>query len=727
MALKTKENKAGEAMNRVAQALGELWRAERPALPLWSPVLIGIGIQIYFLLPKEPPGWTYAVAVATPLIVGAAFWQVARRYWAGVLIVLLIGLGYAVAGLRAHVVAAPVLERALDATVEGRVVEVGRSASGRLRLVMDDLTIFGLQAAGTPERAQVTLLGGVGALTISPGDRVSVAARLGPPGRPVEPGGFDFRRVAWFKQLGAIGYARGAPALLPKDDGARGSIIERAAAVVASWRAQLSAGLRTALPGETGAIAAAVTVGDRGGVSPETLADLRASNLAHLLAISGLHMGLVTALVFGGARLALALIPGVGERWRVKRTAAYVALAAAAGYLVISGASIATQRAFVMAVVVLGAVILNRQAITFRALAVAALIILILRPESLLHVGFQMSFAATTAIVAGFTLARARGWTGWFSKGGRARAALGYFAALIGTSLLAGLATAPFGAFHFNLVSHYGLVANFAAVPVMGFWVAPAALFAAVLAPFGLAAPALAVMGAGIDLILGVAGWVAGLEGASRLVAAGPTAALAMVTLGGLLLALSRTRLRLFGAGLMIGAAFAWPMLQSRPALLVAEGGALMGLATSEGRALDHHSAQGYAASQWLRRDGDEADQRTAAARRGFTRADGLVIAPLANGWSVVSAPNRRVELSELVQLCAPRRVLIIPRSRAPIDGDCIFLGEADLARIGALSIDGDGADIVLRSAVDHAGDRLWTRRGGAAEDDPPLAGASGQ
>ena len=184
------------------------------------------------------------------------------------------------------------------------------------------------------------------------------------------------------------------------------------------WRAALSVGIRSQLEGEEGAFAAAVIVGDRVGVSRDSTQALRDSSLAHLLAISGLHMALATALLFGASRLILALLPIPARRWRIKAIAAGIALAGAFAYLVLSGMSIATQRAFIMVAVALIAIMLNRPPITLRALTVAALLILTLRPESLTHVGFQMSFAATAAIIAGFEWARQRGWSslgaGWW-------------------------------------------------------------------------------------------------------------------------------------------------------------------------------------------------------------------------------------------------------------------------------------------------------------------------
>lgn len=692
--------------------LQDLWRRERSAYPLWTPVLVGLGVQLYFLLPVEPASWVYIVGCAAPLLIWASLWRQLRRFWVVGLTLFLIGIGFAAAGARAGWVAAPVLQQSLDVTVEGRVVDVSRSQSGRPRVVIDDLVIYGIGEGQTPARARITLRSDADMTRLRPGAVISVFAHLGPPGRPVEPGGFDFRRTAWFQSLGAIGYANGAVAYLPADEIAEMPLLRRASAMLAGWRAMISASLREQMPGETGAIAAAVTVGDRGGVSQETLENLRRSNLAHLLAISGLHMGLVTALIFGGVRLFLALVPFTGRRWRTKKIAAWAALFGALAYLAISGGSIATQRAFVMAAVALMAIILNRPAITLRALATAALIILILRPESLMHVGFQMSFAATTAIVAGYELVRKQGWSAWFQGGGRVRYVLGYIAGLAGTSLVAGLATAPFSAFHFNQMAHYGLIANLAAVPVMGFWVAPAGLLAAFLAPFGAEGPALAVMGVGIDVILGISGGVAHLDGAARMVAAGPDLSLTLIVCGGLILALMRSRIRLGGIGLIAVGLLVWMMADTRPTLLVAEGAGLMGLQTPKGRALDHKSAQSYAAKQWLRRDGDAADQQGASLRDGFSRADGVVETKLENGWRIISTLGRQVDLSDLSTLCQTKVLLMSRRAPAPIAGDCIMFHGTALARMGALAIVPDGSGIAISSVAEVAGRRHWTGHG---------------
>ena len=171
-------------------------------------------------------------------------------------------------------------------------------------------------------------------------------------------------------------------------------------------------------------------------------------------------------------------MPSIASRLPAKKIIAVGALMASTLYLALSGGAVATERAFVMIAVALVATLLNRRAISLRAVAVAALIVLTLSPEALLSPGFQMSFAATTALVAVFALQRDAEWTlgpKWLRPA----------VVLLISSSVAGAATAPYSAAHFNQIAQWGLLANLLSVPVMGTLVIPGAVLASVLAPFG--------------------------------------------------------------------------------------------------------------------------------------------------------------------------------------------------------------------------------------------------
>lgn len=686
VAAKTETPQAGAAFGAA------LWARERRRAPLWTPVLFGLGVQSYVLAPAEPSllALLAALAGAVALLVAARGGGEARLAAAVALACLLAGFGWA--GLRAHAVAAPVLSAAHEGLVEGRVEALSQSAAGRPRITFGEVRIWGLDPDETPARVRVTLLSETAADGVSPGDRLSVLALLRPPGGPVEPGAFDFARAAWFERLGGVGVARGRLARLP--DAPADGPLAAAGEALAQARARLGDGLRARLPGEAGAFAAAIVTGDRAGLPVEALAALRDSGLAHLLAISGLHMAIVCGLVFGGVRLALAATGAaagpLAARVAARDVAAVAALVAAACYLLASGGSVATQRAFVMAAVALAAVLAGRSAVTLRGLALAAWVVLLLAPEAVLSVGFQMSFAATVALVAAYEAARERLTT--VRRRGAAAVALRYVAALVATSLIAGLATAPFAAFHFNRAAVYGLLANLGGVPLMGLAVAPALAAAAPLAPFGWEGPALAAAGAGIEGILAVARWTASLEGAVRAVPAAPPAALWLTTAGGLWLCLWRSRLRLAGLPMLALAGAVWAAPPPRPALMIADDGSVAAM-TATGRAADQGRGGDFARATWMRRDGALEDEAS-----DFTEDGPARLATLDGGWRVVLWRGGRLGLRALDRRCGPATLIVAPWAVAPeATGDAIRVLSWTQAAQGAWRLEPDLCAVVDR------------------------------
>ncbi|MGG7567938.1 ComEC/Rec2 family competence protein [Rhodovulum sp. DZ06] len=694
---------------------------DRERLGLWTPVIFGLGIWAYFAAEAEPSGWAIACAIAAAVIVGPAAMR-ARTAAAYLLaIIALASAGFAAAAIRAHVAAAPMLSEALDATVEGRVAELSRSRADQLRAELSDVVIYGLPKGRTPERVRLALLQGDFSRPVRVGDRIAVYARLSPPGAPVEPGGFDFRRHAWFDELGAVGYARG-PAMLSERRPPTG-LFNRLGAATAELRDRIAVSIGAQMPGETGAFAAAILVGSRAEIGAEPLQALRDSNLAHLLAISGLHMGLLAGIVFGAVRGGLALVPGAAQRFSTKKAAAIVALVAATGYLALSGASVATQRAWVMAAAALIAILIDRPAISLRALAAAAMVILLWRPESLLNAGFQMSFAAALALVAAWESPWGRVARRAWSEGGRASAVSRWVLALALTSLIAGIATSPFAAMSFNRMPAYGLVANMLAVPAMGLVAMPAAAVAGVLAPFGLEGPALAVMGWAIDWILFVARWASDLPGAVRPIPEAPMISAALITFGGLFLCLCCRPTRALGlAPAALGLAL-WAAADRRPTLLVAPEGAAIGLMGPDGRAVDRARGQGYAIESWLAADGDAGDQSEAASRPGLLRQGRRVEGDLGGGWTLVRFSGR-ARVDTMSRDCTKQVLLIAPAAPEPPVGPCVYLGPERLAGLGALSVEVQDGRLVIRSALQESAGRIWTRLPGGGQGPDEDVGA---
>lgn len=355
----------------------------------------------------------------------------------------------------------------------------------------------------TPRIVRVSV-GQAGVLT--PGRGARCRAVLGPPPGPLAPGGYDFARRAYFENLGATGFAFGRcrPAALS----APPRWIDRQHLVLAAIRSDLSAAIVAAAPGRGGALAATLVTGDRAPVDTATNDSLRDSGLGHLVSVSGIHMGVVGGLVYAALLWTLSLIAPIALRFPVKKIAALGALALLGFYLVVSGSSVPALRAYVMAGVAFGAILLDRPAISMRGLALAALIVTLLFPESVLEPGFQMSFAATMALVALFEVLKRGPPEPALPTPGPLIGLLNHTTRSLGAvlliSLVAGLATDPFAIYHFQRFSVYALPANLIVAPIMSFLVAPAAGAAALLAPFGLADPALEVMASALDLVVAV-------------------------------------------------------------------------------------------------------------------------------------------------------------------------------------------------------------------------------
>ena len=652
----------------------------------WSPVCLAIGIGWYFLLRFEPSVWALSgIALgALALLISIRFLGEALTplIMAGVL----IAVGFLLAAQRAHDVAGPVIGFRYYGPVEGRVINIDRSGSDAVRLTLDQVVLERVSPAKTPTKVRISLHGDQSAsVQPAPGLRIMTTSHLSPPGGPVEPGGFDFQRHAWFGQLGAVGYTR-VPllAIAPASEGAGGLAVFRV-------RMAAAAHVLDILPGDVGGFAVAITTGARSAISQDALEDLRASNLAHLLAISGLHMGLLSGFVFALFRVLIALIPPLALRISGRKVAAVGALIVASGYLALSGGNVATERAFIMVAVALTAVMLDRRAISLRAVAIAAIIVLVLRPEALLGPGFQMSFAATTALVAIFGYIR----DNQISTGPKWAKPI---VAVLISSGVAGLATAPIGAAHFNALSHYGLLANLLSVPVMGSVVVPAAVMAVILAPLGLDWVGLWVMGLGLEWILQVGSFVANLDGARSFVAGPGPLVLPMMTLGFLFMILWHGRARGLGVIPVIAAFVLWSQAD-RPIGLIAENGALVGVMTQEGRALSKAKGAGFVARNWLENDGEAIDQQTAAGRWPDPHKSGLSVVHLSGKKAAASFTG-----------CAQGEIVVTNHALPRADIKCDVFDPERLRNTGAVAILQGASGIEFVSVRDVTGTRLWTQ-----------------
>ncbi len=692
-------------MGKAAQAgawVAQWAKGSAPVDPfLATPVFLAMGIGVWFGLLAEPELLFYVILSGVLLaLAGAARLGPWRLRPFAVALACVIA-GALACGARVWVVAAPMLAQPYYGPVQGRIVDIDRSQSDAIRLTLDHVVLNEVPPDQTPLKVRVSLHGAPQAAPYEMGSTVLVTARLAAPESAAEPGGFDFRRMAWFLQLGAVGYTS-SPVVTWALPGLWDANINR-------LRNRLSAGITARVAGDAGAFASGALTGDRSQISAEVVSDLRISSLAHLLAISGMNMAFLTGFVFAMVRYGLALVPPVALRINTKKTAAILALGVALFYLILSGANVATTRAFLMVSLLLGGVLLDRRVLSLRSVARAALILLILQPESLMAPGFQLSFAATIALIAGYAPAerfvRARGLPGWLVPA----------VMVVVTSGIAGLATAPFSAATFNRLTAYGLIANLLTVPVMSILMGAGAV-AALLAPVGLAAPALVVMGWAAQWILTVAHWIAGLNGAITPVPQPGPWVIPLITVGALWALLWQGRARVLClAPLALGFGL-WAMVQ-RPALLISADGVLAGVLGPQGRALSAPRGAGFAAESWLADDGDLALQSEAALRVGFVGIKTQRSFEIAGLRGVVLS-GKEAALA-IQSACAAADLVVLPKRYGPAPvrpAGCTVIDAGLLNQSGALAglVQDDGLLLVPV----HSGTRIWS---GITHPMPPL------
>ncbi|MEZ5939118.1 MAG: ComEC/Rec2 family competence protein [Hyphomonadaceae bacterium] len=462
---------------------------------------MALGAAAYLSVPWEPPLWAVLAATA---IAGSAS-VLARPRGSGLAafalgLLAMCSLGTLAGKVRSIVAEAPVLTREVGPVrVEGRIAEIDASDRSR-RLRVRVHAIEGLGRSQTPKFVRFSVKD---ADRWGVGETISCRVILAPPPRPVVPGDYAFHREAYFQQLGGVGFALGA--CQPIAAQPPQSIAAKFQTALTEYRREMAVYIAS-VAGDGGGVAAAVISGDRSFISPDDAEALRASGLAHLLSISGLHMALAGGIFFVSLRTVWPLAEPLAQRAPAVKVAAIGAIIACTYYLFLSGAEVATLRAYIMAIIAFGAKLFDRPALSIRSLATAMFVAVLIQPQTVLSPGFQMSYAATGALIAMFEAwprNQSSGPTGWLSR------TLAWAAATLGASIVASTATAPYSLFHFARSAPLSVVANIATSPIISFWSAPAAAAAAIAAPFGLQAPFLNLLGQSLALVQRIADWAA--------------------------------------------------------------------------------------------------------------------------------------------------------------------------------------------------------------------------
>lgn len=624
----------------------ETERSLRSAFAL-LPLGMMIAIGLVYGTGWRPPFWLGVAACVACLVCAVA--GAGRPFVrSGLLLPLGFALGLAASWVELATTRTVMLSGDATVRIVGRVLLREEDDRGRYRYTMDVERTERPTLSRPPERVRVLVSSRHEPLQI--GARYEGLVRLRPPAGPAFPGAYDFAFMPFFDGTGAFGYSLGAPK--PSAEIGPLGFMEW----IADLRLRIGERIRAVLPDERGAVAAALINGERAGIPDEIENALRVTGLAHVLSISGFHMALVAGMTMVSLRSILALFPVIALRWPIRKIAAILALGVTGFYFLLAGDNAATERSFIMIAIMLGAVLVDRPALTLRNVAIAALLVMALSPHALMTATFQMSFAATAALIGAYG-AYARWSQGSDEDRSTARTILLIVIGVFVSSLIAGAATAPYAVYHFQRAAPFGLLANVLATPIFSFWIMPLALASVCLMPFGLEELALHPIGWGLDLVFWMAKMFAEAlpdYGVGQIGAA----SLLCFTAAILVISFCQSQLRWLAAvPLAVGFMTIPPTV--RPELLVSEDAKDVVLIAADGRATNLRKRPNrFIGDQWIR-----AFHLTAVGSKGgvapFVCTDQICRGETRSGLRVAWTD----QLERIGQLCDTADIAIVARA----------------------------------------------------------------
>ncbi len=602
-------------LNHLGQRLKAHLDQEEPYLFYWTPVAFGLGIALYFSLTFEPT-WTTLGKVFIPttliaLSLCALTYKTGHLWYRRVgICILLTTLGFSHIKYRADSLKTPQLRGTLSyAPFHGTVDTIERLSNGtRLTLQNVHFQKTYRKDLPLPHKIRVTYRGSLQPdLSLMPGDRVASIAGLSPPSPPITPRSYDFRRKAYFEGIGAVGYGIQTPHKLAHSSNENKSVWDELRIKITKERYNLSTFIRTQVPGQSGAIMSALVTGDRSGISKATREAFANSGIAHILAISGLHLSLVAGIIFFLIRRGLSFFPTICLHFNTKKMAAVCALLVTFVYLYISGVTIPAQRAFMMTAIVLLAVLTNRIALTLRNVALAALVVMVIKPETITGPSFQLSFAAVTALVCFYEQSQ-----NYLSKLSTAisesrfsfaKRLLFYIATLLVTSLIATLATLPLTIFTFNRFSLVAVFSNLLAIPLVSFVIMPLVVASLIISifigpwGFSLFSPLLSIA---IDLLQSIAHYGDSLPGSLILVPTVPASIQTIIILSLIWISLIQSSWRLYSLPILFISLVSIPFWP-KPSLFVTADQSIWGLYDHSQVKFSQKRRGTFARENWLK------------------------------------------------------------------------------------------------------------------------------
>lgn len=697
-------------------ALADFFAHQEENRLVWPSVFLGLGAALYFSLSFEIPYPLVAgLSVVVLSLYGAALlWyrrasdrEIRFLVYLGAAAFALVITGVALSSFKSWWVGTPMVidEIKRPVKITGAIDHLEQDdASRSARIELSDNHIEGWRPEQTPKIIRLTVRTAVPE-NLKAGDMVEVLAKLTAPPMPVMPGSYDYARHAYFESVGATGFA-----LTPL------TLVESSPDVgFANWlentRQKVSTRIQNSVTGPSQGIVVALMTGERASISDEDWQSLRASGLAHIISISGLHVALVAAPVFFLVRLFLAMIPAISLRVDVKKISALAALLVCSLYVGFVVPSVPTTRSLLMTGVALLAIMLDRSPFSMRLVGFSALLILIFSPESIWSVSFQMSFAAVTALVVVAGWMRPT-WSALYREGGMIRKGLLWLGGAILTSFVASLATMPFVFYHFQQIVNYSVLGNMLAMPVSGLLIMPMVILSYVLMPFGLESYSLEVMSFGVDLLLEIARFVESLPYAMVSAHMVSPWFLYLVTSGALAVILFERKWRLAGVALIlcgVGVGF----IDVRPLAVVSQDGQLVLIRDKDRGYISSNRSGRFLREAWQRQLG-LTDQTDVFPKEGrIDLASGGSIGCDARGCRIDAGGQHIAfgrSLDALAYECDWANVLISSSVVAPnmCSGVTVF-DKRSLRRLGAVALMAEGQGWV--GANQQRGQRPWTQR----------------
>lgn len=691
----------------------EFLAAQRENILLWVPVFLGLGSAAYFSLEQEPSFINGGAGVAASLTLFLALFRVYRKRhdsWLVLCGLIIAGCGFftmtgfMAAQVKTYLVQTPMLEKETRPVMVEGILEHREEQEGKkgTLLFLSDVSIQKWQKNKTPTNIRITIRKKT---DITAGDRVRLLVKLAPVSPPVAPDSYDFARHYYYEGIGALGYALSDIEVIQK--------AERKFWNLEQIRTRISDIIKSSVPERQAGIVSALMTGERAAISDEDWDALRASGLAHIISISGLHVVMVAAPVFFTIRLFLSFFPFLALRYPIKKIAAAIALFVCCLYVGLVVPSVPTTRALLMTGVGLTAIMLDRSPFSLRLVAFSAILILIISPESIWSVSFQMSFAAVTALVAVAEWGRPFVSRQYRDAGWIKRIALFVIGTLM-TSLVAGLATAPFSLYHFQQVASYSVLANALSVPISGIIIMPMLIVSYILMPFGWAGESLKMMALGVDWLLDVARWTQNLYGSVITSPAMPDITMVMITLSGLVMILFHGWHRAV-AVLPFGIAILSAIFFTPPDIMVSAEGTVMAVREADKIYVSSARRDKFSVETWLKRWNKTQEDIIPFPRQGSIDLSAVKGNKISCDPAACRIIKDNIKIAfgsgiyELYQDCGWADVIIsdkrLPRNFCKT-GNVRQFGYYEFKKSGSLSITGEVRDI--KTGGQYRGNRPW-------------------